>query len=49
LVYEPKALMVFCVVMPPRRTLRCTAQRRWLLPHPEMRTVFGLDDVPARP
>ncbi len=47
-VYEQKALMVFFVVMQQRRTFRFKAQRRWLLHHPEMRKVFGLDDVPAR-
>jgi len=47
-VYEQKALIVFFVVMQQRRTFRFKAQRRWLLHHPEMRKVFGLDDVPAR-
>ena len=47
-VYEQKALIVFFVVMQQRRTFRFTAQRRWLLHHPEMGKVFGLDDVPAR-
>jgi hypothetical protein len=47
-VYAQKALMVFFVVMQQRRPFRFQAQRRWLLPHPERRKVFGLDDVPAR-
>jgi hypothetical protein len=47
-VYEQKALIVFFVVMQQHRTFRFKAQRRWLLHHPELRKVFGLDDVPAR-
>ena len=47
-VYEHKALIVFFLVMQQRRTFRFKAQRRWLVQHPEMRKVFGLDDVPDR-
>lgn len=47
-VYQHKALIVFFLVMQQRRTFRFKAQRRWLKRHPEMRQVFGLDDVPDR-
>src|SRR5215218_5897989 len=47
-VYEQKALIVFFLLMHQRRLFRFKAQRRWLVHHPEMRTVFGLDGVPDR-
>jgi len=47
-VYEQKALIVFFLLMQQRRLLRFKAQRRWLVHHPEMRTVFGFNSVPAR-
>lgn len=47
-VYKPKALMVFFLLMHQRRLFRFKAQRRWLVHHPEMRAVFGLDGVPDR-
>jgi hypothetical protein len=41
-------LIVFFLLMQHRRLLRCKAQRRGLVHHPEIRTVFGCDRVPAR-
>ena len=48
-VYQPKALIVFCVVMQQRRTLRFKAQHRWRQPHPALRQPMGLHAVPNRP
>lgn len=47
-VYEQKALIVFFLLMQQRRLFRFKAQRRWLVHHSEMRTVFGFDSVPDR-
>ena len=47
-VYEQKALIVFFLLMQQRRTFRFKAQRRWLVHHPELRTVFGFNSVPDR-
>jgi hypothetical protein len=47
-VYQPKALLVFCVVMPPRRPFRFTAPHRWLQQHPALRQHVGLQAGPTR-
>jgi hypothetical protein len=47
-VSQHKAWMVCFVVMPPRRTCRCTAQHRWLQQHPALRQHLGLHEVPNR-
>ncbi len=47
-VYEQKALIVFFLLMQQRRLFRFKAQRRWLVHHPELRTVFGFNSVPDR-
>jgi len=46
--YEQKALIVFFLLMQQRRLFRFKAQRRWLVHHPELRTVFGFNSVPDR-
>jgi hypothetical protein len=43
-----KALSVFFLVMPQRRTLRFKVPHRWLHPHADLRPVFGLPEVPDR-
>ena len=40
-VYQPKALIVFFVVMQQRRTFRFKAQHRWLQHHPDLRQHIG--------
>jgi hypothetical protein len=47
-VYQPKALIVFFVVMQQRRTFRFNAQHRWLQHHPDLRQPLGLPEVPNR-
>ena len=47
-VYQPKALIVFFVVMQQRRTFRFKAQHRWLPHHPDLRQHLGLQEVPNR-
>jgi hypothetical protein len=49
LVYQPKALIVCFVVMPPRRLVRCTAPHRWRQPHPALRQHLRLPEGPHRP
>jgi hypothetical protein len=47
-VYEHKALSVFFLVMPQRRTLHFKVPHRWLHPPADLRQVFGLPEVPDR-
>jgi len=47
-VYQPKALLVFFVVMQQRRLFRFKAQHRWLQQHPDLRQHIGLPEVPNR-
>src|SRR5437899_10260760 len=47
-VSQHNALLVFFVVLQPRRTFRFTAQHRWLQPHPDLRPHMGLHEGPNR-